>query len=168
MTLNRFVDSRGQVVVLGKELGVGGQGAVHLVDGRPDEVVKVYLKPPSAADVRKLEAQVQACRPDILSVSAWPSALLKSSSGGVQGLIMPLVDPAAYTEIHNLFGPASRRRHFPKADWAFLIHVARNVTRAFAVIHGGNHVVGDVSSRNILVSQQGTLKLIDTDSFQAD
>ena len=166
MTLNRFVDSRGQVVVLGKELGVGGQGAVHLVDGRPNEVVKVYLKPPSAADVRKLEAQVQACRPDILSVSAWPSALLKSSSGGVQGLIMPLVDPATYTEIHNLFGPASRRRHFPKADWAFLIHVARNVTRAFAVIHGGNHVVGDVSSRNILVSQQGTLKLIDTDSFQ--
>ena len=166
MTINRFVDSRGQVVVLGKELGVGGQGAVHLVDGRPHEVVKVYLRPLSAADVRKLEAQVQACRPEILSVSAWPSALLKNSSGGVQGLIMPLVDPAAYTEIHNLFGPASRRKHFPKADWAFLIHVARNVARAFTVIHGGSHVVGDVSSRNILVSQQGTLKLIDTDSFQ--
>ena len=166
MTLTRFVDSRGQVVVVGRELGVGGQGAVHLVDGRPGEVAKVYLKPPSAADVRKLEAQVQACRPDILSVSAWPSALLKTTSGSVQGLIMPLVDPAHYTEIHNLFGPASRRKHFPKADWAFLIHVARNVARAFTVIHDETHVVGDVSSRNILVSQQGTLKLIDTDSFQ--
>ena len=166
MPLTRFVDSRGQVVVVGRELGVGGQGAVHLVDGRPGEVAKVYLKPPSAADVRKLEAQVQACRPDILSVSAWPSALLKTTSGSVQGLIMPLVDPAHYTEIHNLFGPASRRKHFPKADWAFLIHVARNVARAFAVIHDGTHVVGDVSSRNILVSQQGILKLIDTDSFQ--
>ena len=166
MTLTRFVDSRGQVVVVGRELGVGGQGAVHLVDGRPGEVAKVYLKPPSAADVRKLEAQVQACRPDILSVSAWPSALLRTPSGSVQGLIMPLVDPAAYTEIHNLFGPASRRKHFPKADWAFLIHVARNVARAFTVIHDETHVVGDVSSRNILVSQQGTLKLIDTDSFQ--
>lgn len=166
MTLTRFVDSKGQLVVVGKELGVGGQGAVHLVEGRPNEVAKVYLKSPSAADVRKLEAQVQACRPEILSISAWPSALLKTSSGSVQGLIMPLVDLAEYTEIHNLFGPASRRKYFPKADWASLILVARNVARAFAVIHDGNHVVGDVSSRNILVSQQGTLKLIDTDSFQ--
>ncbi|MGY2894332.1 protein kinase domain-containing protein [Deinococcus sp. UYEF24] len=166
MTLTRFVDSKGQLVAIGKELGVGGQGAVHLVDGRPDEVAKVYLKPPSHTDIRKLEAQVQACRPDILSISAWPSALLKNSAGSVQGLIMPLVDLAEYTEIHNLFGPASRRKYFPKADWAFLIHVARNVARAFAVIHDGGHVVGDVSSRNMLVSQQGKLKLIDTDSFQ--
>ena len=41
-------------IVLGKELGRGGEGAVHPVVGVPDLVAKIYLKPPSAHKVEKL------------------------------------------------------------------------------------------------------------------
>ena len=166
MTMTRIEDSNGRSITLTRQLGAGGQGEVFQVQDRPDVVAKVYLKAPSPENVRKLEAQVRACRPEVRQISAWPSAILKDADGGVRGLLMPLVDPGEYQEIHNLFGPASRRKYFPKANWSFLVHVARNVARAFAVLHAEGHVVGDVSSRNILVSQRGTVCLIDTDSFQ--
>ncbi|MFC4452328.1 hypothetical protein [Deinococcus sonorensis] len=166
MTQLALLDGQGRPVALDQPLGVGGQGTVYRVRGQPQLVAKVYLNAPSRRDVQKLEAQVQACRPDVLSISAWPSALLRDRSGSIQGLLMPLVSPDEYREIHDLFGPASRRKYFPGTDWSFLVHVARNVARAFAVMHLSGHVVGDVSSRNLMVSPQGTVRLIDTDSFQ--
>ena len=79
---------------------------------------------------------------------------------------MPLVSDTEYHELHNLYRITSRRQAFPQADVRFLVHVARNVSRAFMVLHSRDLLMGDVSSRNVMVSQNGTVRLIDTDSFQ--
>lgn len=166
MTLAQYVDQQGQPVRLGKELGRGGQGAVYEISGQAGTVAKIYLKRPDPVDVLKLVALSQVSTPQLLSVSAWPQVILRDPTGQIQGFVMPLVSDTEYHELHNLYRITSRRQAFPQADVRFLVHVARNVSRAFTVLHSRDLLMGDVSSRNVMVSQNGTVRLIDTDSFQ--
>ncbi len=157
---------QGQPIRLGTELGRGGEGAVTLIQGHDDLVAKIYLEPPTPAQIQKLQALVSVRTPELDAVSAWPSDLIQSQNGEVGGFAMPLVKLEEYREIHSLYTLSSRRKYFAGADWSFLVLVARNVARTFASLHGAGHLMGDVSSRNILVSAEGAIRLIDTDSFQ--
>lgn len=163
--LRVFRDQQGGRVRLGTQLGMGGQGEVCLVDGQSGTVAKIYLKPPGREEGDKLTALVRAATPALTQVSAWPRGLLLDDTGALKGFLMPLVN-AEFQELHLLYRRASRRQYFPDADWRFLIHVARNVTRAFGTLHQHGHLMGDVSSRNVMVSKDGTVRFIDTDSFQ--
>src|SRR5262249_4999770 len=51
-------------------------------------------------------------------------------------------------------------------DWAFLIRVASDCAAAFEIIHNRNILVGDVNQKNVLVSEDGSVSVIDCDSFQ--
>ncbi len=71
-----------------------------------------------------------------------------------------------HKEIHELQTPSSRQKHFPKADYAFIVRVALNIARVFTQVHATGCVVGDINQRGILVSPTATVALIDADSFQ--
>jgi DNA-binding helix-hairpin-helix protein with protein kinase domain len=77
---------------------------------------------------------------------------------------MPRV--SAKQDIHELYSPKSRSEAFPDADFRFVVGVAANVARAFGTLHREGHVVGDVNHGNVLVGPDGTVMLIDCDSFQ--
>src|SRR5690349_15664048 len=155
----------GRPVLLGAELGRGGEGKVFEASGQNGIVAKIYHKPPSPERSAKLAAMVRQRSEGLLKISSWPVGLLHDSPGGpVSGLLMPKI--TAYQQIHTLYGPKSRLAEFPHATWKFLIHAAANVARALAVIHEHGHVVGDINHGNILVSEQATVRLIDCDSFQ--
>lgn len=155
----------GRPVLLGAELGRGGEGKVFEVSGHDGLVAKIYHKPPSPERSAKLAAMVRHRSESLLKIASWPVGLLHDAPGGpVSGLLMPRI--SAYKEIHTLYGPKSRLAEFPHATWKFLVHAAANVARALAVIHEHGHVVGDISHGNILVSEQATVRLIDCDSFQ--
>jgi DNA-binding helix-hairpin-helix protein with protein kinase domain len=72
----------------------------------------------------------------------------------------------AREDLHELYNPKSRRRAFPDADFRFLVRVATNLARAFAQVHAHGNVIGDVNHGNALVGRDGTVVLIDCDSFQ--
>jgi DNA-binding helix-hairpin-helix protein with protein kinase domain len=148
---------------LGPVLGRGGEGAVHAIEGRPDQVAKIYSVAPDELKVRKLRAMTKAASPPLLKVAAWPTGLLHRR-GVVCGFLMPRV--AARRDIHELYGPKSRSEAFPEVDFRFLVHAAANVARAFAIVHRYGHVLGDVNHGNVLVGPDGTVILIDCDSFQ--
>lgn len=97
-------------------------------------------------------------------IAAWPIDLLVDREERVRGFVMPRI--AARRDIHELYSPKSRAEAFPETDFRFLVHVAANIARAFAVIHAYGHVVGDVNHGNLLVGPDGTVMLIDCDSFQ--
>src|SRR5262249_33907984 len=69
-------------------------------------------------------------------------------------------------EIHTLHSPRSRLQKFPEASWSFLIYVAANIARVVAAIHDHGLVIGDLNPKNILVTKQATVYLLDCDSFQ--
>jgi len=161
----QLVTAHGTRVALGRQLGQGGEGAVFEVLGEPRLVAKVYHKPPSADKAAKLAAMSLCATESLLRVSAWPTGVLRQQTGGeVAGFLMPRL--AGHRAIHLLYSNKSRKTEFPTADWPFLIHVAANLARAFHVVHENGHVLADVNHSNAVVAQNGTVMLIDCDSFQ--
>ncbi|MFQ3678847.1 MAG: hypothetical protein SNJ74_13010, partial [Fimbriimonadaceae bacterium] len=87
-----------------------------------------------------------------------------NDQGAMVGFLMPRVSDRV--DIHNVFATQSRHRHFPDADYGFLVAVATNLARAVAAVHEAGHVIGDVNDRFAMVSADAMVTLIDCDSFQ--
>ena len=149
---------------VGGKIGSGGEGAVYSLQGRPDSVAKIYHKPPDSDHAAKLRAMAGMAGESLFRVAAWPSGTLHDSSGAVVGFVMPRI--AGHRPVFQLYGPKLRLKEFPTADWRFLIHVAENAARAFATVHSAGLVIGDVNHGNLVVAEDGTVRLIDCDSFQ--
>lgn len=160
-----FYDFGGTPLTFGRLLGQGGEGEVYEVAGRPDTVAKLYLKPASSEQADKLREMVRRQDAELLGFTAWPTeGITKGRNGPVQGFLMPNLP--GYKKLPSLYINSLRCRHFPQANWKFIVHAARNTAAAFAAIHAHGYIVGDVNEENILVSQNATVKLIDCDSFQ--
>ena len=152
-------------MALGESIGRGGEAEVFAVQAVPGSVAKVYHKVPEHTKGEKLAVMAAIAAPDLLRVAAWPTGTLHVRPGGeVTGLMMPRVE--RHRELHALYSPAQRRQTFPHRDWEFLLHVAVNVARAVAIVHAAGHVVGDVNQKNVVVNEEGKVRLLDCDSFQ--
>lgn len=161
-------DEQGNQLQLGKKLGEGGEGAVFDAMHNGENVAaKIYLHALPSERQAKLRAMAQVGDSYLKQISAWPiSVLLSKRPGPVSGFTMPKF--SGYQPIHELYGVGSRRQQFPKADFSFLVGTARNVAAAFDAIHAHGHAIGDVNENNIIVSHQGTVKLLDCDSFHVN
>ena len=159
-----FVDDTGTRLGLGAELGRGGEGVVYDLPGTA-LAAKIYHRPAEPAKADKLEAMVRLRAPALSKFSAWPERRILDPTGKqTWGIVLPKV--LGHHAIHELYSPADRKIEFPFADWTFLVHVARNCAAAFEAIHAAGHVVGDVNQGGVFVSKQGTITLIDCDSYQ--
>ena len=157
-------NSKGNPVVLGSEIGRGGEGGVYEVDNQPHMVAKIYATPPDRNHAAKLLAMVAAGNERISKLAAWPTDLVNNRGGSAIGFLMPKV--VGFKPVFELYGPKLRLKQFPKADWRFLVRAASNIARAFSVVHAMGHVIGDVNHGNLVVGQDATVRLIDCDSFQ--
>jgi DNA-binding helix-hairpin-helix protein with protein kinase domain len=162
--LSSLVDEQGRPLRLGQKLGEGGEGAVYRVAGSNSQAIKVYASPLTGERIQKIKILTQFCHAEIDRFAAWPSGLVVDERGRPRGLLLPVVEGAR--DIHQLYAPGSRRKYFPNADWRFLVRVGRNIARAFAKVHDLGLVIGDVNPGSILVLGDGTVRLIDVDSFQ--
>jgi DNA-binding helix-hairpin-helix protein with protein kinase domain len=163
--IQRLVNGAGLEIELGSELGRGGEGAVFELRRDPALVAKVYHTPPSTDKANKLRAMAASCTPRLKAIAAWPVDTVHSAdSGGLRGFLMPRVN--RQKDIHLLYGPKTRLREYPDATYRFLVHVAANLARAFEVVHLHGHVIGDVNQGGACISEQGTVTLVDCDSFQ--
>ena len=158
-------DTLGRPVVLGPQLGCGGEGSVFALRDDERHVVKIYHRAISPEKTDKLKAMVKLASPDLSKFAAWPASTVHAGRNGpVVGVVLPRVH--GHRPIQNLYSPAHRRVDYPDKDWSFLLHVCLNCAAAFDSIHCRSHVIGDVNQGNLLVSAQGTVCFIDCDSFQ--
>jgi len=163
--MKHYFNSNGEKLSLGREYGRGGEGTVFEIVEWRGSVAKIYHGPLSGSQKAKLKGMASLKTPELLSIAAWPTDSLHLAPGGdVVGFVMPKIE--GYKPVHELYSPKSRRVEFPTADWRFLIHTAANVSRAFTIVHQDGHVIGDVNHGNLVVARDGTVKLIDCDSFQ--
>jgi len=147
----------------GPRLGRGGEGEVFEVAGQPTLAVKLYHNAVAAERLEKIRAMQDMASDELASIAAWPIDLVLENNKPV-GFLMPRAKGGK--EIHTLYGPKSRKREFPDAGFAFLVHAAANLALAFAVVHERGLVVGDVNDRFAMVAHDATVMLIDCDSFQ--
>lgn len=158
-----FYDSNGKPYALSIEIGRGGEGTVFYCPNDLSLVAKVYHEPIDEEKAEKLRWMAANKNDGLLKIAAWLiDTLHEQPNGKIVGFLMPNVKAK---EIHELYSLKSRRVHFPEATWQFLIHTAANVARAFYVLHKNDHIMGDVNHGNCVVLADGTVKLIDCDSY---
>lgn len=160
-----------QEIVVGKDrfsvaelIGKGGEGEVYAIKGRSGLAVKIYstsLRAKREDKVRAMVSEGLAVKTDLI---AYPGDVVTDSHGNFLGFVMRLV--SGYRPLHELYSPKSRQRHFPKADYRFIIHAALNVARAVGKVHQTGCIIGDLNHSGVLVAQDATVALIDADSFQ--
>ena len=144
-------------------LGRGGEGAVFHCAHDAGLVAKIYNRSINEDKAAKLRWMAQMQNKYLLNISAWVlDTLHDTQTGRTTGFLMPAINAK---EIHELYSTKSRKVHFPKADWPFLIRVAINLAKAFYTVHDHGLVIGDVNQGNFAVTEAGTVKLIDCDSF---
>ncbi|WP_347092985.1 topoisomerase DNA-binding C4 zinc finger domain-containing protein [Sphingomonas parapaucimobilis] len=148
---------------LDRMIGRGGEGRVFSLRDAAALAVKLYDRP-DAARKAKIRSMVDARLFERCAGAAFPVAMARNTHGAFVGFVMPLVADAL--PIHELCAPASRRRHFPNADWRFLVRAALNTARIFERVHSVGAVVGDVNGSGLLVTRRALVTLIDADSFQ--
>lgn len=160
-----------QEIVIGKDrasvaelIGKGGEGEVYAIKGRSGQAVKIYntgLRSKREDKVRAMVGEGLAVKTDLV---AYPGDVVTDHRGNFLGFVMRLV--SGYRPLHELYSPKSRQRHFPKADYRFIVHAALNVARAVGKVHQTGCVIGDFNHSGVLVAQNATVALIDADSFQ--
>lgn len=153
-------------ITIGREIGSGGEGRVCEIVGMPGVVAKIYHKTPSFEQQEKLRLMANMDVGPLRDLAAWPIGVIAARQGAVSGFVMQRI--ADHEDVHFLYGPKSRREKFPKADFRFVVRVASNIAKIFAIAHETGVVIGDVNFGGITVSQQATVKLQDCDSFQIE
>ena len=158
----KFYDSKGESYILNQQIGRGGEGTVFFCPNDLSLVAKIYHEPITEEKAEKLRWMADNKNEQLLKVAAWIVDTLHDEHKNTVGFLMPNVKAK---EIHELYSLKSRRVHFPDATWKFLIHTSTNVARAFYNLHKNEHVMGDVNHGNCVVLRDGTVKLIDCDSY---
>lgn len=159
-------DANRRPLPLGELVGRGGEGEVYGVAGRDDLVAKIYTGGRAPAREAKIKAMLAASLASDAELVSYPNAVVLDDGGRFAGFLMRKV--ARAKPLHQLYKPIARKKHFPKADYRFLVHVALNVAKAVASVHRTGCVIGDVNESGVLVTETGKVALIDADSFQVE
>lgn len=164
----KLVNSRGEEIRLGEIVGKGGEGSVYLLESDDRYVAKLYHQRPLPVDTfNKLQAMIDRGSETLSAISAWPVQMLHDPrSRDALGILMPNVSTSKH--LHELYGTANRKRHFPEARWHHMVLAARNVAAAFESMHASGIVVGDVNQGNLMVDTNMCVRFIDCDSFQLE
>ena len=149
---------------IGKLIGSGGEGSVYEHRDDPRMVIKVlhrqYATPERAA---KLQA-MRDNPPQNAQVLSWPNAVEHDADG--LRYQMPKASKGAGTAYR--FISANGRRQLPRHQqgYEYRAKLGVRIAEAFRGLHAIGVRVGDVNPSNILVSDDGSVMLIDCDSFQ--
>lgn len=154
----------GRQLQLAKRIGRGGEGDVYLLAGDTKKAVKVYKEEKRADREAKVKAMVRLRLAQSTNLVAFPEEVVTTKTGKFVGFTMRLVE--GFRELHQLYGPRSRKINYPNADFRFLVRAATNVARAVAQVHSSPCVIGDLNESGLLVSLEARVAVIDADSFQ--
>lgn len=162
MTASVLLCGRARVPI-GERIGRGGEGEIYTTTDGSGRAVKIYASLDGTRETKVSDIIARGLSAACANVT-FPLDIVRYADGRFAGFTMRQV--TAHQPIHELITTASRREHFPKVDYRFLVHVALNVARIVASVHAAGVVIGDINSAGFLVAQNGTVTLIDADSFQ--
>jgi hypothetical protein len=177
----RLTRGDGSKLRVGAFIDEGAEGFVYGVAGEPSLVLKHFNQTKLAREPElqsRLEAMV-AARPQRWRerssghvLLTWPIDTVLDG-GTLVGYVMPRIDTASAVEVHVISNASDRRAPSPKVPawvqgftWEYLLQTASNLARATDALHDSGCVFGDFNDRNILVTSQARVTLVDCDSMQ--
>ena len=169
-----------QLITLGQELKREGKGKIYQVLEIPSLAAKVY-HPNKSIPTRtdKLELMLadppeKDFNPDIDISIAWPVDLLVCDNNNqkIVGYLMPKISRAIAIDRYydRNYLNNKKLRDISVESFNFKPYnpyrVGINLAAAFRAIHAKGYVIGDVNESNILVTESGSIAIVNTDSFQ--
>jgi DNA-binding helix-hairpin-helix protein with protein kinase domain len=152
-------------------LDQGGQGYIFALEDDPGLVMKVFMRPSA-----NLSARMEALADQGRRISgtaprqpvAWPTELYRNEDDEIGAYVMRRYSKPVHHQLETLFAPVTRQEVFPRADWKFLVGIARNIAAVVAGLHAdqAGFVVGDLTPANIVTDAEGYVTLLDSDSMQ--
>ena len=160
----KVFNSSGKSFLLGEEVGDGAEGIVFKVDDL--NVCKIYKSNKfTNLSLRKLRIMTE----NQISHDAicWPNEIIFNAQDFPVGYLMK---KAKGYELHKrlFFGPKPIEKNFPDWDKSNLVKVCLNILDAIELLHLNNVLVGDLNGRNIMVNEDCSVFIVDTDSFQLE
>ena len=168
-----FRDETGAPVVPGHKLGEGGEGVVHLVEGDPGSVMKIWHpgRVPQDAHAKIRHLVNNPVQPELGAAwhITWPRRMVMEN-GAIAGYTMPLLNPGEswepVVEYYNRRAAqgtgAAQGRELRIDD---RVRMARNLALGFRAVHDAGYVIGDVNEKNVEVNRQNDIAMVDCDSY---
>ena len=175
-----FRTSSGGKIAVGQKLAEGGEGEVFAVSSPQGFVFKKYLPVAFTRDNAlewRLNTMVRYPPPEWREprtghvTLAWPHEVVMQDNR-FAGFLMPAVDMATTVELHRVTNPSDRRSASGATSWAhgftwpYLIRAAANLAQATHVLHDSDVVIGDFNERNVRITRDARVTLLDCDSMQ--
>lgn len=158
----------GDPVRLGSELSRGGEGTVFRIPGFPGKIAKIFhnfnLSDKDEQKLKYLRSQKQNAVISGTPIASFPDELLYTADHRLCGYVMQYM-PTTMTLSLVTRDSVLRTKALPNLNYRGLIAIAYNLSEAIAHLHSQNIVVGDMNQNNILVNPDGTIYLIDVNSF---
>lgn len=163
----------GREYQFGELIGSGGEGDVFRIQGKA-QVAKIFKNPQKRTE-QKLWYMVKHPIQDVQNggglsrfafQTTWPLDILYSDSNNFIGYVMPEISGnLEIISVERGCNLASDRKVLPNYNRAFPVIVACNLAKTVAYLHEQNCIIGDLNPKNFLVTDSGSLVLLDTDSF---
>ena len=162
-----WLNTTGERISLGPEVGRGGEANVYAITQRPDQLAKVHKRPHCDLE-DKLVAMIDS-PPPCLSLGGgyaeliWPLDIVRDADRGnaCVGYTMRYVRNRLPLAV--MANPATCP---PQIDFSCRLRMAANLAWMVSEVHAAGHVLGDLHLHNVLGDLAGCLSVIDTDSFQ--
>ncbi len=174
-----YSTASGKGLRLGRQLGQpGGEGTVFKVEGQRDVVAKLYhakkRTPQQHAKIRAMVSSKPVNRTiresqtgKMVPTVAWPEDVVLEN-GQFAGFLMGSIDMGQAVEIAMILNPM-RRENRPwtkNMGLGLRSFVAMNLAAVVGQIHSVGAVIGDFNERNVIVSRELIVSIIDCDSMQ--
>lgn len=158
------LDSGKKPVLLIEELAEGGEGKIFRTD-RDILVCKVYHQN-RITESRRKKLELMVSRDLRIREICWPTDVVTNLDGQFVGYLMPKVDGKIMKT--SVFAKPLLKKTFPHWTRIQLTQLAVTVLNAIERLHRLNIFIGDINPQNILVKDEHTIAIVDTDSFQVE
>lgn len=160
---------KGRDYRLVKKIGSGGEGIVYTTDD-PDLVIKIYKNPQPIMEKKLLCMLKHPLEPKADGkhlLIAWPQDVIYEG-GTFVGYAMPFVKDTH--PIYIVCRNNEQHKHdchevFPNYDWRYSLMVAYHLAWVVNYVHKHGYVIGDMNSNNIVIHSDGSITILDVDSF---
>ena len=156
----------GTNVHLGRQLSGDSEADYFALADDDSRSAKIYKQPEPGRE-KKLRAMIDNAPATHSPYSAicWPQALIYNVEQELCGFIAPRFDASPSWPLLWYWDPVSRRKIPAPTTWRALVHIAMNLSDVMEAVHAKGHVIGDINKKNLFVSEDGRVSLVDCESI---